>query len=320
MNYCIGDNIRRLRREKSVTQEQLAESVGVTCAAVSRWERGEACPDISLLGPLAYYFGVSIDELLGYNAARVEQEIRDILAEYKKLYRNAGEEESRVHITEAFRRFPNDYRIMNAYMWHIGGNYADNDPSVLREHAEEFRELCRRILDGCTDFPIRQDALNMEAKLLWAEGRTDDALALYRKNFASWYDTWEQKSEQLFPKDSPAFRYWVEKNMLELGAFAADKIAKTIYFDGDLSLEERLEKAQAYGKLLSDTAGKTKDAFFGVVSMSFWGRLRNDIHFRGGGEEAESAAREALRESKELLAEIAENDPVVREYNREMPW
>ena len=320
MSYTIGENIRRLRREKGITQEQLAESVGVTCAAVSRWERSEAYPDIGLLGPLAYYFGVSTDELLGYNAAQVEREIEDILAEYTRLYRSAGEEGSRAYITEAFRRFPNDYRIMHEYVWNIGGNYADNDPGVLREHAEEFRELCRRTLEGCTDFPLRQDALNMEAKLLWAEGKIGDALALYKNNFASWYDTWEQKSEQLFPKDSPEFRSRVKENMLELGSFAADKIAKVMYFDSGLPLEERIEKARIYGKLLSDTAAETKDAFFGVVALSFWGRIRNDIHFRGGGEEAEAMARESLREANETLTVIAENEPAVRDYVLRSIW
>lgn len=320
MNYTIGEKIRRLRREKGVTQEQLAESVGVTCAAVSRWERSEAYPDITLLGPLAYYFGVSTDELLGYNAAKTEQEIEDTLAEYTKLCVNVGETGSREYITAAFRRFPNDWRIMNAYMWNIGGNYADNDPAVLREHAEEFRELCRRTLENCTDFRLRQDALNMEAKLLWAEGRTEEALAVYRDNFASWYDTWEQKSEQLFPKNSSEFRQRVRENMLELGSFAADKIAKVIYFGEEPSLEERIGQALRYGKLLSGIAEETKDAFFGVVALNFWGRIRNDIHFRGGGEEAENEAKEAYRAANSLLAEIAVNDPQTREHVRKSTW
>lgn len=49
MKILIGDNIRRLRRQGSITQEQLAEMLGVTCAAVSKWERGETYPDITLL-------------------------------------------------------------------------------------------------------------------------------------------------------------------------------------------------------------------------------------------------------------------------------
>ena len=63
MKMTIGSNIRRLRTEKGVTQEQLAEAMNVTCAAVSKWERSETYPDITLLQPLAFYFGVSTDEL-----------------------------------------------------------------------------------------------------------------------------------------------------------------------------------------------------------------------------------------------------------------
>ena len=65
MNIYIGENIRRLRLEKQITQEQLSEAMGVSCAAVSKWERSDTLPDISLLPLLAHYFSVSIDELMG---------------------------------------------------------------------------------------------------------------------------------------------------------------------------------------------------------------------------------------------------------------
>ena len=66
MKITIGANIKRLRTEKGVTQEQLAEAMNVTCAAVSKWERGDTYPDITALQPLAFYFGVSLDTLMGY--------------------------------------------------------------------------------------------------------------------------------------------------------------------------------------------------------------------------------------------------------------
>lgn len=75
MNIYIGENIKRLRQGRQITQEQLSVSMGVSCAAVSKWERGETLPDISLLPLLAQFFGVSIDELMGYDAARIEEEI-----------------------------------------------------------------------------------------------------------------------------------------------------------------------------------------------------------------------------------------------------
>ena len=62
----IGTNIKRLRQNKDVTQEQLGNALGITSQAVSKWECETALPDIDLLPKLADYFGISIDELLGY--------------------------------------------------------------------------------------------------------------------------------------------------------------------------------------------------------------------------------------------------------------
>jgi transcriptional regulator with XRE-family HTH domain len=61
----IGQKIAFLRREKGVTQEALAQALGVTNQSVSKWESEQCCPDITLLPPLAGYFGVTTDMLLG---------------------------------------------------------------------------------------------------------------------------------------------------------------------------------------------------------------------------------------------------------------
>ena len=75
MKMTIGANIKRLRTAKNITQEQLSVAMNVTCAAVSKWERGESYPDITLLQPLAYLFGVTLDELMGYDHAKIQTEI-----------------------------------------------------------------------------------------------------------------------------------------------------------------------------------------------------------------------------------------------------
>ena len=62
MELFIGDNIKRLRRQKGITQETLADRMHVSTAAVSKWERNETFPDIAMVIPLASYFGVSTDE------------------------------------------------------------------------------------------------------------------------------------------------------------------------------------------------------------------------------------------------------------------
>ena len=62
----IGKNIKRLRQNKGITQEQLGEVLGVSSQAVSKWENETAFPDITILPELAEYFGISIDELMDY--------------------------------------------------------------------------------------------------------------------------------------------------------------------------------------------------------------------------------------------------------------
>lgn len=87
MNISIGTNIKKYRAAKNITQEQLAESLGVSCAAVSKWERNETYPDITLIFPLAHYFDVSVDDLMGYNRTAYEREIEELIRQYRVLYR-----------------------------------------------------------------------------------------------------------------------------------------------------------------------------------------------------------------------------------------
>lgn len=65
-NFKLNEQIASLRKEKGITQEELAQALGVTNQAVSKWESAQCCPDIQLLPDIADYFGVSIDELMGY--------------------------------------------------------------------------------------------------------------------------------------------------------------------------------------------------------------------------------------------------------------
>ena len=61
----INEKIAALRKQKGITQGELAQELGVTNQSVSKWESGQCCPDIQLLPDMARYFGVSIDELMG---------------------------------------------------------------------------------------------------------------------------------------------------------------------------------------------------------------------------------------------------------------
>jgi Predicted transcriptional regulators len=88
----IGANISKLRKEKGITQEALAEYLGVSKPAVSKWESGQSYPDILLLPVIASYFNQSVDELLGYEAQMSPEDV-------KKLY---------IQLADAFATKPFD--------------------------------------------------------------------------------------------------------------------------------------------------------------------------------------------------------------------
>ena len=79
MELHIAETIRSLRRDRGITQEDLAQAVGVTTQAVSKWERGEGYPDITLLPDIAVYFRVTLDTLCGIDGQKQEREIASVI-------------------------------------------------------------------------------------------------------------------------------------------------------------------------------------------------------------------------------------------------
>lgn len=307
MKMTIGTNIKRLRVAKGITQEQLSVAMNVTCAAVSKWERGETYPDITLLQPLAYYFGVTLDELMGYDQEKIQTEIDDVIACYREYWKK-DYQKAREIIVKARREYPNDYLIMHYYMWNIGGDMADNDPAVLIAHKEEFLAICEKILEGCTEEYLRLGAWNMRAKILHAEGKTEEALGIYKTKFTDWFTTSGQKTEQLFAKDTSEYYFHVQKNMYELADFAADKLGRTVFFNPALSMEEKTVRALRCGDLMLKAFEETEEAFFLMIAQSFLGRMENDLCCRGGTDEQIIAVMDKNLHATKMVEEYRANN------------
>ena len=84
----IAGTILSKRRERGMTQDDLAVHMGVSKASVSKWETGQCFPDITILPQLAAFFGISIDELMGYEPQMDREDIRKL---YRKLTRDFAE-------------------------------------------------------------------------------------------------------------------------------------------------------------------------------------------------------------------------------------
>lgn len=281
MRIRIGENIKRLRREKGITQEQLADILNVSCAAISKWENGDSYPDITLIFPLSHYFKVSVDELMGYDETVIENEIASILDEYRSLYNSLEYEKANALIKEARKKYPNDYNIMIRYLFVISGGLADNDPKVLTKNAEEINTICDTILNGCNDEKIRLEALTMKAKVLHAQGDTNKALEVLT-DFPSFYHASGQRIEQLYAKDTKEFFRQLNLNMYELMDFAANKLAKSIFYDQSLTNEEKKEKAIKIGEGLKHFYNDQDFAVFILLARMFWGEVKGKamlLHF-----------------------------------------
>jgi len=94
MANTLGSRIGECRKKKGITQDQLAEHIGVSPQAVSKWENDLSCPDITLLPQLADYFNITIDELLRGEKSQVvqvvsEEERKDFNKKLLKIYVNS---------------------------------------------------------------------------------------------------------------------------------------------------------------------------------------------------------------------------------------
>ena len=249
MDIKISENIKRLRKAKKITQDELAEIFNVTPAAVSKWENNETYPDITLLFPLSHFFGVSIDELMGYDYMLIEKEIKKVKEEiHNAWYVNNDWNKAKELVINARIAYPNDYEIMVNYLFFTTGGVADNDPKLLVNNEKEIIKVCDLILEGCVVENYRLEAINYKAKVLYAKGDEKSALELLN-NFPSFYHASGQKIEQLYQKGTKEHYSQLTSNLYELAKFVGNKFGKYISYDKKSSNEEKIGKVYKLVKL-----------------------------------------------------------------------
>lgn len=121
MNNNLGNNIRKFRKNKGFTQEELADLLNITPQAVSRWESTAGMPDVSMLIPLAQTLGVSTDALLGYDMIREDSEVTSRIREtYEKMFDEKDRAGSKLRICEYLSTetniHPGNFEIVKDYV------------------------------------------------------------------------------------------------------------------------------------------------------------------------------------------------------------
>ena len=178
----IARAIINKRKEKGITQEELANHIGVSSASVSKWETAQSYPDILLLPQLAAYFNISIDELLGYEPQMTKADIAKL---YRKLYENLSPAtfdeviaECRETIKKYFSCFP---LLLNMGDLLINASAVNGVDDAFFALTAEAKALFFKVRTESDDMELVKAALSMEAMCAMILGNPDEVIDLLGK-------------------------------------------------------------------------------------------------------------------------------------------
>lgn len=153
MTVYFGENVKKLRKAKELTQETLADFLGVSFQAVSKWERNESYPDITMLPVIAAFFGVSVDFLLGIDMMENDKKINDYCEKYSRLWNEGKVAEVRDIMKQAVSEFPGNFDLLSKYMNAL--IQAQHDDEYIISIRPEVQKIYDNIQNHCTVDSIR---------------------------------------------------------------------------------------------------------------------------------------------------------------------
>lgn len=207
MKLKIGETIKSLRRGCEMTQEELAEQLGVTYQSVSRWETGSCYPDMELLPVIAGAFGVTVDHLLGLDAQAEQAAVAAYLEQFQLAISEGRIDDCIAIAREGLQEYPNNYALLNKLMYalFVAGDGTGNIPDWrenIAKYDEEIVALGERIMKYCPDQNIRLEATARLAFQHCEQGRKAQGRAIFeslppmslcRENFQWWSLEEEEK-------------------------------------------------------------------------------------------------------------------------------
>ena len=182
MKTMLAENIRAFRKDRSLTQEQLSEALGVTAGAVYKWEAKLSVPELEMIIQMADFFDTSVDVLLGY-------EVKDnrLEATVKRLqeYRRRKDWDGLAAAEKALRKYPHSFRIVNesAVLYSTFGY--DSGDKALSQRALELLERSRLLLPQNEDPQISEQTIyGRIAETYLGLDETDKAVELWKAHNA----------------------------------------------------------------------------------------------------------------------------------------
>lgn len=181
----LGENLKKFRLQRELTQEQLADVLGVSAQAVSRWENGTTYPDITLLPTIASYFEITLDELMGMENWRSEEQLKELLRQLEENGSKGLIYENILLLRDAVKTYPTNYelqfRLVNqlAFCEYKDGRGLSEEEKI--SFNREAAEIGNRILSHCTDGAIINQTTQQLCYIYSSLGEKEKAIEYAKK-------------------------------------------------------------------------------------------------------------------------------------------
>jgi len=160
----IGHMIATNRKMKGITQEELANHLGVSKPAVSKWESGQSYPDILLLPELASYFNITVDQLIGYEPQMTKEDVNKLYHKLAEAFSREPFEKVYDEVLEYIRKYFSCWQLQHQLgILLINHSSLAGSPERMNEVLERALEIFLRVEKSCEDVPLAKQALQMEA-------------------------------------------------------------------------------------------------------------------------------------------------------------
>lgn len=153
MNLKLGNKIRMLRKSKNISQEVLAQYLGVSFQAVSKWENGDNLPDVTMIPAIAAFFEISTDELFDFNRIDTERKVQSAcwdIAEYRYTDPVKAENDLR----QLLKQYPGNEIILNNLIYSLQINKRHN----------EVIDICKALIESAKEPDCKYDAARILAE------------------------------------------------------------------------------------------------------------------------------------------------------------
>ena len=246
----IGTRIKRLRRERDLTQEKLANYLNISFQAVSKWETGVAAPDLSMIVPLAKLLNVTTDEILGATTENVDARKKELEEAFEETWKTGNLKDRYDVCAAAVAEYPGDMKWLTDLAWTealLSLEIKDNETRIAEQ--EKAIKRFAQVIEDCNDKEIRMTAIMGIVQYLCGLGRRDEA----------------KKYAELYPKDDKNY-YRVMNDVLigEEKLIHQQEHVNSVLYDFIFAIYWDLIFGHDYGEieLAPDVILKTLEAVF----------------------------------------------------------